>query len=87
VYGPAAERFWNIGRLSRTAADISLPLCRFPWQSSSPAVLAFGLNLLINQSPSVIACIYIGCPTSGVAERAMGEAVPDARGVSKARQL
>jgi hypothetical protein len=30
---------------------------------------------------------YIGCPTSGVAQRAMREAVPHARGVGKARQL
>jgi hypothetical protein len=29
----------------------------------------------------------IGCPTSGVAQRAMREAAPHARGVSKARQL
>jgi hypothetical protein len=30
---------------------------------------------------------YIGCSTSGVAQRAMREAAPPARGVSKARQL
>jgi hypothetical protein len=30
---------------------------------------------------------YIGCPTSGVAQRAMREAAPYARGVNKARQL
>jgi hypothetical protein len=29
----------------------------------------------------------IGCPTSGVAQRAMREAAPYARGVSKAKQL
>jgi hypothetical protein len=29
----------------------------------------------------------IGCPTSGVVQRAMREAAPHARGVSKARQL
>jgi hypothetical protein len=29
----------------------------------------------------------IGCPTSGVAQRAMREAAPHARGVSKAREL
>jgi hypothetical protein len=31
--------------------------------------------------------LNIGCPTSGVAQRAMREAVPHARGVSKARKL
>jgi hypothetical protein len=30
---------------------------------------------------------YIGCPTSGAGQRAMREAAPHARGVSKARQL
>jgi hypothetical protein len=29
----------------------------------------------------------IGCPTSGVAQHAMREAAPHARGVNKARQL
>jgi hypothetical protein len=32
-------------------------------------------------------CYYIGCPTSDVAQRAMREAAPHARGVSKVRQL
>jgi hypothetical protein len=31
--------------------------------------------------------LHGGCPTSGVAQRAMREAAPHARGVSKARQL
>jgi hypothetical protein len=31
--------------------------------------------------------IVIGCPTSGVSQRAMREAAVHARGVSKARQL
>jgi hypothetical protein len=31
--------------------------------------------------------LSIGCPTSDVAQRAMREAAPHARGVSKARQL
>jgi hypothetical protein len=31
--------------------------------------------------------VHIGCSTSGVAQRAMREAAPHARGVSKARQL
>jgi hypothetical protein len=30
---------------------------------------------------------YIGCPTSGITQRAMREAAPHARGVGKARQL
>jgi hypothetical protein len=30
---------------------------------------------------------YIGCPTSGVTQRAMREAAPHSHGVSKARQL
>jgi hypothetical protein len=30
---------------------------------------------------------YIGCPTSGVAQRAMRETAPHTRGVNKARQL
>jgi hypothetical protein len=31
--------------------------------------------------------VNIGCPTSGAAQRAMREAAPHPRGVSKARQL
>jgi hypothetical protein len=31
--------------------------------------------------------LYIGCPTSSIAQCAMREAAPHARGVSKARQL
>jgi hypothetical protein len=39
-------------------------------------------------SDGIAACAHnIGCPTSGVAQRAMREAAPHARGVSKARQL
>jgi hypothetical protein len=44
----------------------------------------------IRQSAEIPPCPHcgaLGCPTSGIAQRAMKEAAPHARGVSKARQL
>jgi hypothetical protein len=41
-----------------------------------------------HHEPRIRTCRGIrGCPTSGVAQRAVREAAPHARGVSKARQL
>jgi hypothetical protein len=41
----------------------------------------------VNQHPEATRGPNIGCPTSDVTQRAMREAAPHARGVSKARQL
>jgi hypothetical protein len=77
------------------AGDILMLL----WQSiGSESTTLFGKN---GRETGVISCssrkrhpgwpvLYshnIGCPTSGVAQRAMREAAPHARGVSKASQL
>jgi hypothetical protein len=46
--------------------------------------IAVELKLVYETEPLALS---IGYPTSGVAQRAMREAAPHARGVSKARQL
>jgi hypothetical protein len=45
------------------------------------------INSLIDGTIIISMNINIGPPTSGIAQHAMREAVPHARGVSKARQL
>jgi hypothetical protein len=45
------------------------------------------LEAITFPDPPVCYGLHVGCPASGVAQRAMREAAPHARGMSKVRQL
>jgi hypothetical protein len=76
----------------KAAARASGPLeslsCRFwDWATSAYALSSADTAAPTTQSATRTRQSSMGCPTSGVAQRAMREAVPHTRCVSKARHL
>jgi hypothetical protein len=64
---------------SRREAATQTTMHNSPIEKSMPALAVF-------EVPGG-SSFHIGCPISGVTQRAMREAAPHARGMSKARQL
>jgi hypothetical protein len=80
--GPMAETAGMRSHTRHWTGQSMLPqvlLSLFSGRISAKTCLHF------NSTRRIVYCM--GCPTSGVAQRAMREAAPHARGVSKARQL